>query len=234
MGIDFKTPAEVVEDNGIKMCVYGHAGVGKTVLCTTTGAPTLMISAEAGLLSIKDAKNVSVIEVQSLAQVQEVFKHLRDNPREFEWVCLDSITEIADQVLAVEKLKNKDNLRGAYGDMANKVIPMIKAFRDLPMNVVFTAQLDLKKDEASGSMLYTVNAPGQQVSQKLPYHVDIVCAQRTILNQEGKLERWLLTQPDGQWSAKDRSGKLAMWEEPNLAALKAKVIAKKPAVKKAA
>tara|TARA_R110002051_G_scaffold236987_1_gene298021 strand:+ start:243 stop:944 length:702 start_codon:yes stop_codon:yes gene_type:complete len=233
MAIDFKTPAEVVQNQGIKKVVYGYPGSGKTVLCTTTGAPTLMLSAEAGLLSIRDAKNVSVFEVTSLDQVKEAFKHLRDNPNEFEWVCLDSISEIAERILAEEMKATKDP-RKAYGEMANKTIALIKAFRDLPMNVVFTAKLDRDKDDATGAMLYTAGAPGRQVATQLPYYVDIVCALRVIPNQEGVLERWLQTQQDGQWIAKDRSGKLAMWEEPNLAALKAKVIAKKPAVKKAA
>lgn len=222
MAIEFKTPAEVAQDRGIKATVYGYPGSGKTCLCCTTGEPTLLISAEAGLLSIKEATNVSVIEVSSLEEITEVFKHLHANPDEFKWVALDSISEICERILESELKATKDP-RKAYGEMANKSISLIKAFRDLPMNVVFTAKLDREKDDATGAMLYTAGAPGKQVATQLPYYVDLVCALRVIPNQEGTLERWLQTQQDGQWLAKDRSGKLDTWEKPSLKHIAAKI-----------
>ncbi len=234
MAIDFITPAQAAQDRGIKATVYGHPGSGKTCLSRTTGGPTLLISAEAGLLSIKDAKGIAVFEVTSLEQVTDALKHLVTHPDQFEWVILDSISEICERILESELKATKDP-RKAYGEMANKSISLIKAFRDLPMNVVFTAKLDRDKDDATGAMLYTPGAPGRQVSAQLPYYVDLVLALRVIPNQEGALERWLQTGQDGQWIAKDRSGKLDLWEIPNLKAVAEKVKAKtQPAAKKAA
>lgn len=234
MAIAFKTPAEVAQDRGIKATIYGYPGAGKTCLCCTSGEPTLLISAEAGLLSIKDATNVSVYEVSNLDGITEVFKHLREHPTEFSWVCLDSISEIAERVLE-EELKATKDPRKAYGEMANKTIAMIKAFRDLPMNVVFTAKLDREKDDATGAMLYTPGAPGRQVSAQLPYYVDLVLALRVIPNQEGVHERWLQSSQDGQWLAKDRSGKLDAFEPASLKHIAAKVKGNsKTAAKKAA
>jgi len=233
MAIEFKTPAEVAQDRGIKATVFGYPGAGKTCLCCTTGESTLLISAEAGLLSIKDATNVSVIEVTTLEQIGEVFAHLAANPTEFKWVCLDSISEICERILEAELKATKDP-RKAYGEMANKSIALIKMFRDLPMNVLFTAKLDREKDDSTGAMLYHPGAPGKQVSAQLPYYVDLVLAMRVIPNQEGVHERWLLSSQDGQWLAKDRSGKLDTWEKPSLKHIAAKIRgAKKPAVKAA-
>ena len=222
MAIEFKTPAEVAQDRGIKATVFGYPGAGKTCLCCTTGEPTLLISAEAGLLSIKDATNVSVIEVTTLEQISEVFAHLKANPKEFKWVCLDSISEICERILEAEFAASKDK-RAAYGEMANKSIALIKGFRDLEMNVVFTAKLDREKDDATGAMLYHPGAPGRQVSAQLPYYVDLVLAMRVIPNQEGVHERWLQASQDGQWLAKDRSGKLDAWEAPSLKNIAAKI-----------
>jgi hypothetical protein len=235
MAIDFKTPAEVAKDRGIKATVYGYPGAGKTCLTCTTGEPTLLISAEAGLLSIKDATNVSVIEVSSLEGITEVFAHLKANPREFNWIALDSISEICERILESE-LKGTKDPRKAYGEMANKSIALIKAFRDLPTNVVFTAKLDREKDDSTGAMLYTPGAPGRQVSAQLPYYVDLVLALRVIPNQEGVHERWLQSSQDGQWLAKDRSGKLDPFEKPSLKHIADKVKGNvtKTAAKKAA
>ena len=49
---------------GLKIGVAGLVGAGKTSFCATTGAPTVIISAEAGLLSLRDV-DIPVIEVAS-------------------------------------------------------------------------------------------------------------------------------------------------------------------------
>ena len=54
IAIDFKKPSEVALQHGLKALIYASSGAGKTVLTTTGDHPTLIISAEAGLLSIRD------------------------------------------------------------------------------------------------------------------------------------------------------------------------------------
>ena len=223
-GVKFKPVSEAVISQGSKMGVFGSAGSGKTFLCSTTGEPTLMISAEAGLLSIKAAGHIQVYEVDSLEGVRIVYEHVRDNPDDFKWVCLDSISEIAERSLEADLRATKDP-RKAYGEMAIKMTQVVKSFRDLPgTNVVFTAKLDREKDDATGSMLYAPGAPGRQLGAQLPYYLDLIAALRVIPDQEGKLNRWLQTGQDAQWLCKDRSGKLDMWEEPNLATLQKKIL----------
>ena len=53
MSIKLTSTAQAAVDNGIKVLVHGPAGSGKTTLCATTGEPTVIISAEAGLLSLR-------------------------------------------------------------------------------------------------------------------------------------------------------------------------------------
>ena len=48
MAIRLSTTRDSARDNGAKFLVHGPSGAGKTVLCGTTGAPTVIISAEAG------------------------------------------------------------------------------------------------------------------------------------------------------------------------------------------
>ena len=53
MAIQLKNTAQV-SVQGLKVLVYGHAGAGKTTLAASMPNP-IIISAEGGLLSIKDA-----------------------------------------------------------------------------------------------------------------------------------------------------------------------------------
>ena len=115
MAIQLISAKDAALQNGIKVLIYGPAGAGKTVFCTTApdDEKTLIISAEGGLLSIQDNALVDICVVTSIDDVYEIFNHLKgEHP--YQWVCLDSISEIAEVVLNAEKTKTKDP-RQAYG-----------------------------------------------------------------------------------------------------------------------
>jgi hypothetical protein len=59
--------------------------------------------------------------------------------------------------------------------------------------------------------------PGTKLSQQLPFFFDEVLALRVERDAEGVMQRALMTEGDATWVAKDRSGKLLPWEEPDLA-----------------
>lgn len=210
--------------NGIKILCYGGSGAGKTRLCATTGAPTIIISAEGGLLSLRGV-DIPVIEVASLADVHEAYTFVATSHegQQFEWVCLDSISEIAEVVLSAEKRGSPDP-RKAYGAMQDQMYELIRGFRDLRgRNVYFSAKQSKQKDEATGAVLYGPSMPGQQLPQGLPYLFDECFALRTVADNEGGVQHWLQTSRDFQYEAKDRSGALEMWEVPDLAAIAAKI-----------
>lgn len=233
MAVKLISAKDAARSNGIKVLVYGESGAGKTRLITTCHQPTVVLSAEAGLLSIRDA-DVSVIEVASIADIKEAWEFLNsDDGAHFKWVCLDSISEIAEVVLAAEKRIEKDPRR-AYGSMSEQMVEMVKAFRDLPgRNVYVSAKLDKVKDEVVGGLFYGPSAPGQQLGKALPYLFDEVFCLRVERDAEGNLTRWLQTQGDNQRIAKDRSGALEMYETPDLAAIADKIF-QPAAMKKAA
>jgi GTPase SAR1 family protein len=72
------SPSAMVQDQGAKVLVYGASGSGKTYLCSTAPGKKLVISAEAGLLSIKDKPNIDAIEVKEAAEVMELHNSLRN------------------------------------------------------------------------------------------------------------------------------------------------------------
>lgn len=225
MAIRLTTTREAAQLNGLKVCVYGASGAGKTRLIATTEEPTVVISAEAGLLSMRDLE-IPVIEVATIADVHDAYRFIAESAdaRDFRWVCLDSVSEIAEVVLSAEKKATKDP-RQAYGALQEQMTDLLRAFRDLPgRNVYMSAKLDRQKDELTGAMLYQPSMPGQRLGQALPYMFDELFVLRVEKDAEGAPSRWLQTSGDLQYVAKDRSGALELYEAPNLSAIATKIL----------
>lgn len=201
--------------NGVKLLVYGNAGAGKTSLIPTLPNP-IVLSAEGGLLSIADA-DIPFIEVSSYDTLMEAYQWFTQSAesKNYGSVALDSISEIAEVVLNHEKKIAKDP-RQAYGAMQEQMSDIIRAFRDIPdKHVYFTAKCEKSADE-TGRLLFAPSMPGNKTGQQLPYFFDEVLALRVEKDQEGNSHRTLMCDSDGIWLAKDRSGKLDIWEQPDL------------------
>lgn len=220
MAISIKRTRDLTK-SGVKLLVYGAAGAGKTSLITTLPKP-IVLSAEAGLLSIQDA-DLPFIEINTIDDLRQAYVYITSEAgAEYESVALDSISEIAEVVLNAEKKIAKDP-RQAYGAMQEQVSDLIRAFRDLPgKHVYMSAKLEKSQDEM-GRMLYAPSMPGNKVGQSLPYFFDEVLALRVERDAEGNTQRALMCDTDGLWAAKDRSGKLAPWEAPDLGAVIEKI-----------
>ena len=208
--------------SGVKLLCYGAAGAGKTSLIPSLPDP-IILSSEAGLLSIRQA-DLPFIEISNINDLHEAYAWLvgSDEAKAYQSVALDSISEIAEVVLNAEKKATKDP-RQAYGAMQEQMADLIRAFRDLPgKHVYMSAKLDKSQDEM-GKILYAPSMPGNKTGQMLPYFFDEVLALRVEKDADGNPVRVLQCQPDGAWLAKDRSGALDMWEEPDLGALIKKI-----------
>ncbi len=221
MAINLKNTSQLTA-NGVKVLVYGAAGTGKTTLVKTL-PNVIVLSAEAGLLSIQDA-DLPYIEITSMDDLREAFSWCKGSKEAtgFQSLALDSISEVAEVVLLHEMKKSKDG-RSAYGEMNSIMQELIRAFRDLPGKHVFmSAKLEKSADEM-GKILYNPGMPGKTLTQGLPYFFDEVLAMRLEKDEEGGTLRALLTDGDGRWLAKDRSGRLDTWEAPDLGAIIAKI-----------
>jgi hypothetical protein len=218
MAVKFTTTKAAATANGIKVLVHGPAGSGKTRLCATTGEldKTLIISAEAGLLSIRE-HDIAVAEVKTLQDVRDAYAEVVAHPGKWRWVCLDSISEIAEVVLAHEKKATKDP-RMAYGALQEAMFQLLKSFRDLPMNVYMSCKQQRDEDGRHFPAL-----PGNKLAQGISYLFDEVFALQTMRTDDGTVKRALLCRDDPRYEVKDRSGALAMHETADLAALSAKI-----------
>jgi len=238
MAISFKTISEAIGDSGVKILVFGPAGSGKTVLLSTIlrrlkriheegGAKRklLIISAESGLLSLQDLPQelqdyMQVVEVSTIEDVDEVYNLLTsDSDHPFDWIALDSVTEIAEVLLANEKQLSPDP-RKSYVAAADKMFALLRSFRDLPnVNVVMSAK-EQKYIDDNGVATFGPMMPGNQLRQGVAYLFDEVFALHAIQVDAGdgdkRTERKIQTGLNLMRDCKDRSGKLSMWEDPDL------------------
>ena len=226
MAINIKRTGTLSGD-GVKLVVYGQAGAGKTSLIPTLPAP-IVLSAESGLLSIQGA-DIPFIEINSIDSLKEAYEWCAnsDEASAFKSIAIDSISEIGEVVLNYEKKRTVNGKlvdpRQAYGALSEQMTDIIRAFRDLPgKHVYFSAKLEKSQDEM-GKMLYNPSMPGKSLTQALPYFFDEVLALRVERDAEGLPTRALQCQDDGSWLAKDRSGRLDMWEAPDLGAIIEKI-----------
>ncbi len=215
MAIVLKNTRDVTSNNGVKILVHGVAGAGKTTLIKTLDKP-VVLSAESGLLALQD-HDIPYMEIKALDDLMEAYEWITtsEDAKQFKTVCLDSISEIAEVVLAAEKKVAKDP-RQAYGATQDQMADIIRAFRDLEgFNVYFSAKTERSSDD-TGRLLWGPMMPGNKMGQALPYFFDEVLALRVEKDEAGNNIRMIQTDLDGIWMAKDRSGRLEFWEEPDL------------------
>lgn len=201
--------------NGVKILVYGAAGMGKTTLCATCPSP-VVFSSESGLLALA-RYDLPYAEIKTMQDLREAFAWCRSSreARQFQTICLDSISDIAETVLSHQKASNKDG-RMAYGNMIEEMTKIVKEFRDLQgFHVYMAAKMERMKNELTGVTINVPSMPGNKLGQAMPYFPDEVF-KLDIEGQGPQSYRLLRTQPDFLNDAKDRSGALAAIEEPHL------------------
>lgn len=226
-----------ISHSSIKMLIYGLSGVGKTTLAKTIGEPTLIISAESGLLSLADAE-VDVIEITTddngnvlspsdkIARLAQVYKYLLnpETQKKYKWVFIDSLSEIFQNLiehLYTQFPERKDALP-MWGEFSKKTRSIIKSFRDLPnYNVVFTA-LSIREKSEEGRFVTTLDLNGK-IQHQITAFFDEVFYMTIATDADGNDKRLLLTQNTENTVAKDRSGKLNKFEEPNLGLIARKI-----------
>lgn len=218
------TSTKGLHHNRIKAVIYGSSGTGKTTLLgTLPESETMIISAEAGLLCLSD-KEIDVWEIKSFDEMYNVFNFLKTEPAsKYTSVCIDSLTEISSML--VDSLQKKPEFKDPkmalkmWGEYSNKMTALIKAFRGIDKNVVFTALPESIND--GGMVIKKPYIKGSSVQTMLLSYFD----EAFYLYSDSEGKRFLQTQPDNMAEAKDRSGKLSNPEQPDLSMIFAKISA---------
>lgn len=228
MPLNFSTTYQQAQQGGIKICTHGRSGSGKTRLCATCPRP-FILSAERGTLSIAQ-QNIPLALITSIKDLDDVYTWLLSSAeaRNFDTICIDSISEIAEQILATEKKKAKDP-RQAYGELSDQLQAFIRLYRDFPGKNVYMTCKSTLLEQPDKTVLYSAQLPGKANAQGLAYYFDefLYLGIGEYADPKAPTERiqyrYLQTCLDSRVEAKDRSGTLAPIEEPDLTKIFAKI-----------
>jgi hypothetical protein len=123
----------------------------------------------------------------------------------------------------------KRDLRAAYGLLGREMVMFLNQLQHArPLHVVFVALLEQITDEFR-QISWNLQCEGSKTSRELPGIVDeIVTMQFVTFDGEDKPTRCFVCDPANQWGfpAKDRSGRLAPIEPPDLGQLLRKLTTK--------
>lgn len=201
------------------MIIYGDSSVGKTRLCGSVREvpemmPAIVLDVEGGMLSLKHKyPDLRVIRIDSFVKMQRAYDALFAGTP-FKTVIIDSVTETNKFGMydIMERAVRKDSDRdpdlpgiGEWGKNSEQTRKLIRAFRDLPMNTIFTA---LRQDSKNkfGHTTTQPDLPGKLAGQ-VPALVDEVLYMY-VKQVEGSYRRLLLCQRTEEIVAKDRSDNL--------------------------
>ena len=218
-GLEVTTVSESPEF--INMLVYGNPGVGKTVLAGSADAvpelrPVLILDVEGGTFSIRERyPDVDVVRVQTWPDMQKVYDALYKMEHDYQTVVLDSLTEIQKfsmyRIMASVLKEHPDrdpevpSIR-EWGKNIEQIRRLVRAFRDLPMNVVFTALAATDKDNKTGLVTTRPSLSGK-LAMEVGGFVDILLYMY-IKRVDDDNQRLLLSAGTEGQIAKDRSDNL--------------------------
>lgn len=136
-----------------KILVYGMPGHRKTLL-GSTAKDVLFCSIEAGLMTIAD-REIDFKEIQEPVDLQETFAFLRSGEHNYRWVVVDTLDEL-QKVFIADRLKRERREVMAlqdWGYVGEQMQKALRAYRNLPMNVVFLCHAKTEQDQESGLLI---------------------------------------------------------------------------------
>lgn len=204
---------------GVKTVCFGPPGSGKTPLLNTAPRPVLLAT-EPGLLSMRGS-NIPTCMATTVPQIEDFFNWLISSPeaKQYDTVGIDSASQLAEIYLAQElgkksKSGNKVDGKAAYGEMASKTLAHLNTLYYLrEKHVYLIAKQTPPGDDYPQKMPWF---PGKDLNVKVPHLFDeILHLGLAAVPSVGEVQA-LRTKASYDVFARDRSGRLAEFEQPNL------------------
>ena len=208
---------------------YGRSGVGKTRLAASAPDVLLIDINEQGTTSVRRDYDPQVYPVETWTELQDVYWYLASGDHPYKSVALDGATAMQNLcmkfILGDEASRDASRdpdmpTRQAWGKLGELMKTQIVNYRNLPMNVIFTAlqRSRVSGDGAADEEEMTIGpACSPSVAGTLEAAVDIIgylVTREVILKKKetGKtrrvVRRKLMVGPSERFVTKDRTGRL--------------------------
>lgn len=212
------------------MLIYGPWGAGKTLLAATSyDIPemnkVIHVNVEGGTATLLETyPQIDVVNILEWADLSQLYGALRTPGHGYKTCIIDTLDEIQKISMAtvMREMMEKELAKSGgetdrtldnpsqreFGRNLEQMRRFIRMFRDLPMNVIFTAHSFIDEDERTKKRVVKPNFTGK-MKDEAPSYVDAVFYLGVNPSKDGKGERVLLTDSNGEILAKSRSRKLS-------------------------
>ncbi|WP_138465365.1 AAA family ATPase [Poseidonocella sp. HB161398] len=224
------------ETKGHKVLLYAHHGFGKTYQCRHFQARYgrgLIISGESGLRSVEDVsidyvpftswngkEDPDTGEYSFRGIMREIGQPGYLEKHGYNWLAIDSLTELADRLgdELEEKYRDEKNGFAMWNEYARVMMGALKWVRDLPVHV-YVSCLAREDTDINDKAQYWPMVKGKQVAKQLPSIFDhVLCGvRRTDPSKDGPptVSRYIVTDEVSGWHGKvrDPRGRVAAYEK---------------------
>lgn len=193
------------EDEYHNLLIYADSGVGKTVFAGSDDDVLFIAPEDNGTISAKRfGSTAQKWPIHGWTDISDAYKWLASlNTIPFNWVVLDSLTEMQDacmrQILneGVEINPGRDPDVPQLQDWIpyqNRFMKMVKSFNDLQVNMLYTAlQMDEENEDGDKIVLPMMQGKGTQYAKKVASTMTSfghmrVQRRKTGVDEEGKTE----------------------------------------------
>lgn len=213
---------QLVQHFGVKILFYGPPGTSKTPQVNTLPNP-ILLCIEPGLRSMVGSK-VPTALCDTPAKIDDFMKWLKgsNEAKRFDTVAVDSVSQMAERYLEKAEAENAHGM-AAYGDMAEMTFAHLSDLFYLQNKHIY---LIAKEDivQVGNTQKRRPYFPGKELNTKVPHLYDAVWRIGVEQIPGYGANLCIRTRESYECIARDRSGKLAELEPPNVGNLIAKIM----------
>jgi len=152
----------------LSVVVYARPKVGKTRFCATAPNVLIIDCDEKGTDSTRDDSDPMTVRITTWSEINDVYWYLQSGAHDYESVAIDTVSGL--QTLAMNFVLGDEAARDASRDpdqpsqrIYQKVTQLMKVqitnFRNLPMNVIFTAHTRTREQGEGDEELTYITGP---------------------------------------------------------------------------
>lgn len=203
----------------IKMFVYGQPGSGKT-LFSSTAKDVIVGNIDGGLMTLH-SRGVDYADIATPEDAHELLMHLRQPNHGYKTVVIDTLDELQKVFIAARLKKERKEQMALqdWGYLGEQMQKVLRAYRALPMNVIFLCHSSTDTDQDNGGLIERPLLQGA-IKDQVAGFFDLVTYIQASTVKEGEEEnvvRVLRFQPNPKYPIlKDRSGKMPGFYKLNL------------------